>query len=54
MEFSDVLAKRRSVRHFNSKLDVADEDIRALIDAAVTAPTAGNIQPWRFTIARSL
>ncbi|MDR3686025.1 MAG: nitroreductase family protein [Coriobacteriia bacterium] len=54
MEFSEVLAKRRSVRHFNSKLDVADEDIRALIEAAVTAPTAGNIQPWRFTIARSL
>ena len=35
MEFSEVLAKRRSVRHFNSKLDVADEDIRALIEAGV-------------------
>jgi nitroreductase len=54
MEFSEVLAKRRSVRHFNAKLDVADEDIRALIEAGVTAPTAGNIQPWRFTIVRSI
>ena len=54
MEFSEVIAKRRSVRHFNAKLDVADEDIRALIEAGVTAPTAGNIQPWRFTIVRSL
>lgn len=54
MEFSEVLAKRRSVRHFNAKLDVADEDIRALIEAAVIAPTAGNIQPWRFTIVRSI
>ena len=49
MEFSEVIAKRRSVRHFNNKLDVSDADIRALLEAAVTAPTAGNIQPWRFT-----
>ena len=54
MEFSEVLAKRRSVRHFNAKLDVSDEDIRALIEAAVVAPTAGNIQPWRFTVVRSI
>jgi nitroreductase len=54
MEFSEVIAKRRSVRHFNSKLDVADEDIRYLIETAVCAPTAGNIQPWRFTIVRSI
>jgi len=54
MEFSEVIAKRRSVRHFNPKLDVADEDIRALLEAAVVAPTAGNIQPWRFTIVRSI
>ena len=54
MEFSEVLAKRRSVRHFNAKLDVSDEDIRGLIEAAVAAPTAGNIQPWRFTVVRSV
>ena len=54
MDFADVIAKRRSVRHFNNKLDVTDEDIRFLIETAVTAPTAGNIQPWRFTIVRSI
>jgi nitroreductase len=54
MEFAEVLARRRSVRHFNSKLDVSDADVRALLDAAVSAPTAGNIQPWRFTVVRSL
>ncbi|PKQ15827.1 MAG: nitroreductase family protein [Actinobacteria bacterium HGW-Actinobacteria-7] len=54
MEFSEVIAKRRSVRHFNAKLDVSDEDVRALLDAAVAAPTAGNIQPWRFTVVKSL
>ncbi len=53
MEFSEVVARRRSVRHFNTKLAVTDEDVNALLEAAVTAPTAGNIQPWRFVVLRS-
>ena len=53
MEFSEVLAKRRSVRHFNTKRDVDDADVRALLLAATIAPSAGNIQPWRFTVVRS-
>jgi nitroreductase len=53
MEFSEAVAKRRSVRHFNTKLDVSDEDVTALLEAAITAPTAGNIQPWRFVVLRS-
>jgi len=54
MEFSEVISRRRSVRHFNAKLAVTDEDIRALLLAAVSAPSAGNIQPWRFTVVKSL
>ncbi len=53
MEFSEVLAKRRSVRHFDSKKTVSDGDVRMLLQAAVVAPSAGNIQPWRFTVVRS-
>jgi nitroreductase len=54
MEFNEVLASRRSVRHFDSKLTVPDEEVRALLLAAVSAPSAGNIQPWRFTVVKSL
>lgn len=54
MEFSDVIAKRRSVRHFNTNLEVSEADVRTLLDAAVAAPSAGNIQPWRFTVVKSL
>jgi nitroreductase len=54
MEFSEVIAKRRSVRHYNNKLAVSDADIRELLLAASSAPTAGNIQPWRFFVLRSL
>lgn len=53
MEFAEVLAKRRSVRHFSNKHEVSEADIRALLEAATTAPSAGNIQPWRFTVVRS-
>ncbi len=53
MEFLETVARRRSVRHFNTRLDVSDEDVNALLEAAVTAPTAGNIQPWRFVVLRS-
>lgn len=54
MEFSEVVTTRRSVRHFNPRSPVADEDVRALLNAAIAAPTAGNIQPWRFQVLKSL
>lgn len=53
MEFADVLARRRSVRHFDTKRPVSDEDVRALLLAGVSAPSAGHIQPWRFSVLRS-
>jgi nitroreductase len=53
MEFSEVVAKRRSVRHFNTRVEVTDDEVRALLDTATSAPTAGNIQPWRFYVLRS-
>lgn len=54
MEFREVVEKRRSVRHFNARQPVTDQDVQQLLEAAVRAPSAGNIQPWRFVIVRSL
>jgi nitroreductase len=53
MEFAEVICGRRSVRHFNPRVPVSDGEVRALLHAAVSAPTAGNIQPWRFYVVRS-
>jgi len=53
MEFAEVIAARRSVRHFNPKLAVTPADVTALLEAATSAPTAGNIQPWRFFVVRT-
>lgn len=53
MEFADVIAARRSVRDLSDGPPVTEADVRALLEAAIAAPTAGNTQPWRFTVVAS-
>jgi nitroreductase len=52
MELSESIKGRRSIRAFK-KQDVPEETVELLIDAARWAPSAGNIQPWAFVIARN-
>ncbi|MDH5406145.1 MAG: nitroreductase family protein [Candidatus Aminicenantes bacterium] len=47
----DVIRHRRSVREYDSA-PVLEEDIRLILDMAHYAPTAGNVQPWRFLIIK--
>jgi nitroreductase len=48
----DILRARRSVRRFkDASLDRAT--ITALLEAAITAPSASNKQPWRFLVVES-
>ena len=51
MEVFEAIKGRRSIRAFKRR-DVSDEDVAKLIDAAIWAPSAGNIQPWEFVILR--
>lgn len=51
MELSEAIKGRRSIRAFKPQ-DVPEEIVEKLIDAARHAPSAGNIQPWEFVIAR--
>lgn len=51
MELSEAIKKRRSIRAYK-KQNVPEEIVEKLIDAASLAPSAGNIQPWKFVIAR--
>ena len=53
MELSEAIKGRRSIRAFKPQ-DVPDETIEKLIDAARYAPSAGNIQPWTFVIAKKM
>lgn len=52
MEFDDVLSGRRSVRNYQPDA-IAEDIINQLIDDAIKAPTAMNMQPWAFGIIRN-
>lgn len=47
MELSQVIANRHSIRRFSPK-KVEYELLQQLVEAAVLAPTASNLQAWRF------
>ena len=49
MDVFEVLHTRRSIRQYNDK-PVDDATVKELLDAAMSAPTAGGIQPWRFVV----
>jgi nitroreductase len=49
MEAIEAILTRRSVRHYNGK-PISEEIIKKLIIAAMSAPSAGNQQPWHFII----
>ncbi len=49
MEFSEVIKKRRSTRQF-ADAGVSREQIIALLEAAIAAPNACNMQSWHFYV----
>ncbi len=53
MDLLEVIKSRRSVRSFKGD-DVSEENINKLLEAAIYAPTAGNVQPWRFIVVKNL
>ena len=50
MELTEVIEKRRSIRKFSDK-PVSREILTELIREAALAPTASNLQAWRFFVA---
>jgi nitroreductase len=47
----EIFSKRRSVRRYKPDV-VPEKDILRIIDAARSAPTSGNQQPWKFLVIR--
>ena len=46
-----TIITRRSIRHYSDS-PVTDEEVTAILTAAMSAPSAGNEQPWEFIIIR--
>jgi nitroreductase len=51
MEFYGVIKSRRSVRKFTTE-EVDKETLNRILEAGMWAPSAGNLQPWRFILVR--
>jgi len=51
MDTLEAIHTRRSIRKFIDK-DVSNELIEQILDAAMTAPSAGNQQPWSFVVIK--
>ncbi len=51
MDVFEAIKNRRSIRGFQRK-PVSEEQVKRLVEAAISAPSAGNIQPWEFIIVR--
>ncbi|MDR2997987.1 MAG: nitroreductase family protein [Microbacterium sp.] len=51
-EVHPALAGRFSPVGFDATIDIDDQRVDTLLDAARHAPSAGNSQPWMFVVAR--
>lgn len=49
MKFIELNKKRHAIKTFNDK-PVDYKDLRTAIEIATLAPSANNIQPWKFVI----
>jgi nitroreductase len=52
METLEAIRSRRAVKHFDPEHEFSDEEVTGLMSLAILAPTAFNIQNWRFVLAR--
>lgn len=50
-DFFQIIKSRRSVRKFKST-SIPEEHITEILDAARSAPTSGNQQPWKFVVIK--
>jgi nitroreductase len=51
MEFFDVIRTQRAMRRLKPD-PVSDEDLWTILDAAIHAPSGGNMQGWNFLVIR--
>ncbi|WP_367159954.1 nitroreductase family protein [Kozakia baliensis] len=47
-----AIAERRATKRFDPSYQISDDELRSILSAAMHAPTAFNIQNWRFLVVR--
>ncbi|MTH51999.1 nitroreductase family protein [Bacillus mangrovi] len=48
-----LMEERTSIRHYDSTADLSKEDLSQILETAIKAPTAWNLQHWKFMVFHS-
>jgi len=49
---NEIIKKRKSIRKYDTRGVVTDEQIKELLEAAMLAPSACNMRPWEFIVVK--
>jgi nitroreductase len=49
---TDLLTARWSPRSYDKSHEISDQELLAILEAGRWAPSANNLQPWRFSVAK--
>lgn len=52
MHTHTAIRERRAIKHYDPEHSMTEAEIRELLDLTMQAPTAFNIQHWRFVVVR--
>ena len=50
MDCTQTIRARRSIRKYKAGAPVPEEDVKAMLEAAMMAPSARNTRPWEFFV----
>ena len=53
MEYTDLISNRESIRNYDPDRPLSKEVLEKILDAGRLAPSACNIQPWKFLVISS-
>ena len=53
MKVNEIIKKRKSIRRYELGVEVSDEQIKIILEAAMLAPSACNTRPWEFTVVKN-
>ncbi|MCT4401900.1 nitroreductase family protein [Leuconostoc suionicum] len=52
MNFLEQLDMRKSIRHFDNKHNISDDEILNILNHAANAPSSNNAQPWQVVVIK--
>ena len=50
---NEIIKKRKSIRQYDAKGTVTDEQLKTILEAGMLAPSACNLRPWEFIVVKN-